>query len=453
MAIKYLTNIDLSQNELLRARIENYSGNPQSDSIPGAEGQLIWSSTSDNLFVHNGTSWEPVDTLFSISSEAGVGSAIIRLTGTDGFTDDITIKGDDVISVSRAGSSLINITHGTNDGQLHVPATGIINSGKYLKAGATAGDISWDEINLGTDTTGNYVAGLSAGTGVNITNGSGEATIPIISIGQPVAATDTVTFAGATIGAIVVGTTDDNKITTTSGNLTLGSADSNVYVENNLLVQGNLTVNGTVTTINTETLNLSDNIIVLNSDEAGVPTQNAGFEIERGTSTNTLLIWNESSDRWTFTNDGTIYHNIAIPTEYTYYAGNGIALTDKTFSVLAGDGLVQEADGLAHADTSTLTGVQGSQGIANITVDGFGHITGVTTATYMRRFAATLNTSATEYIVTHNLGSQDVQIVLREVAAPYSQVYTDIEYTTINTATIKFNTAPPAGTYRVIVIG
>jgi hypothetical protein len=37
---------------------------------------------------------------------------------------------------------------------------------------------------------------------------------------------------------------------------------------------------------------------------------------------------------------------------------------------------------IQHTDTSTLSGAQGSAGIASITVDGYGHITAVTTATY-----------------------------------------------------------------------
>ena len=36
-----------------------------------------------------------------------------------------------------------NYTHPTGDGNLHVPATGTTNNGKVLKAGATAGSISW----------------------------------------------------------------------------------------------------------------------------------------------------------------------------------------------------------------------------------------------------------------------------------------------------------------------
>ena len=50
------------------------------------------------------------------------------------------------------------------------------------------------------------------------------------------------------------------------------------------------------------------NIITLNSNETGTPSQNGGIEIERGTSTNVTLRWNETNDVWEFTNDGTNYH-------------------------------------------------------------------------------------------------------------------------------------------------
>ena len=62
---------------------------------------------------------------------------------------------------------------------------------------------------------------------------------------------------------------------------------------------GNLTVNGTTTTVNSNTVNIGDNIIVLNSDETGTPSQNAGFEVERGTEDNVSFLWNETDDRWT----------------------------------------------------------------------------------------------------------------------------------------------------------
>jgi len=125
-----------------------------------------------------------------------------------------------------------------------------------------------------------------------------------------VGTSDSPTFAGATLDAVQVGITAAGEIDTTSGNLTIDSAGGTVTVDDNLTVTGNLTVSGTTTTVNTETVTINDNIIVLNNNSASEPTENAGIEVERGDVTNVALRWNESSDRWELTNDGTTYANI-----------------------------------------------------------------------------------------------------------------------------------------------
>ena len=73
------------------------------------------------------------------------------------------------------------------------------------------------------------------------------------------------------------------------------------------LTCSNLTVTGTTTEINTVQLTVNDNTIVLNNDVSTTPTENAGIEVERGLSSNVRLRWNEATDRWTFTNDGSNY--------------------------------------------------------------------------------------------------------------------------------------------------
>lgn len=78
----------------------------------------------------------------------------------------------------------------------------------------------------------------------------------------------------------------------------------------NLVVGGNFTVNGNSTILNTETLTVEDNIIVLNSGATGAPSLNAGIEVERGSSTNVLLRWNESTDKWQVSENGTDYYDI-----------------------------------------------------------------------------------------------------------------------------------------------
>jgi hypothetical protein len=81
----------------------------------------------------------------------------------------------------------------------------------------------------------------------------------------------------------------------TSGAQTLGGDKT---FANNVIVDGNLTVNGTTTTVNTQTVEVADNIILVNSDVTGTPTEDGGLEIERGTETNAQIIWDESEDKF-----------------------------------------------------------------------------------------------------------------------------------------------------------
>ena len=112
--------------------------------------------------------------------------------------------------------------------------------------------ISSGELNIDS---ANVKGMFSGGTGVTYNNG-------VISIGQPVATTSDVTF-------------------------------------NDVIISGDLTVSGTQTTVNTETLLLADNVIVVNSNATGSPTENGGIEVERGDATNKTFIWNETDDKWT----------------------------------------------------------------------------------------------------------------------------------------------------------
>jgi hypothetical protein len=64
-----------------------------------------------------------------------------------------------------------------------------------------------DATALGTDTTGDYVASLVAGTGVTLANNSGETATPTVAIGQAVGASDTPTFGSVTISSSVANAT------------------------------------------------------------------------------------------------------------------------------------------------------------------------------------------------------------------------------------------------------
>ena len=137
-----------------------------------------------------------------------------------------------------------------------------------------------NSVDLGTHTTGNYVASLVGGTGVTV-GAAGESATPTITIGQDVSTSADVTFNDVTVDG-----------TLTSDDITAAT----MTASGNVVVQGNLTVNGTTTTVNSNTVDIGDSILLLNSDETGAASQNGGFEIERGTDENVRFVWDETND-------------------------------------------------------------------------------------------------------------------------------------------------------------
>ncbi len=130
--------------------------------------------------------------------------------------------------------------------------------------------ISANSVELGTDTTGNYVATIT-GTDNEIT----------------------VSGSGSESAAVTIGLPDDVSIT------------------NNLNVGGNLNVTGTINAVNTTQINIEDNKVNLNSNATGTPVVDAGIRVERGDSADVELLWKENVDQWQLTNDGTNYHAIS----------------------------------------------------------------------------------------------------------------------------------------------
>ena len=103
------------------------------------------------------------------------------------------------------------------------------------------------------------------------------------------------------------------KVAANSNNYITGRVVSYNPATGDLVVTGNLTTSGTRTYANTTNVQLGDNIITLNAEiPSGLaPTENAGFEVNRGSSANVSLLWNETNDNWTATNDGSYFYVLA----------------------------------------------------------------------------------------------------------------------------------------------
>jgi len=307
MARKFLTPIDLNKLELQNAAIQNLATDPESP----VAGQLYYNTAINKLKVYNGSSWVEVG-----NSQEQIEDFIAGLiVAGDGINEDysdesgtLTISNTGVLSLTGT-SNEVTVSASAGNITISLPDTvaadisGTAASATYAVTAGTANAVAADSVALGTDTTGDYVADVTAGTGISVT-GTGE--------GASVEVTNT----GVTS---LSGTTNEVNVSASAGAVTIGLPDD-VTIAGDLTVTGDLTISGSATYVNTEIIELDDNTIVLNAN-ATTATENAGIEVERGTvETNVSLLWNESNDNWTLTNDGTNYH--AITRKYSEDVGD-----------------------------------------------------------------------------------------------------------------------------------
>jgi len=128
----------------------------------------------------------------------------------------------------------------------------------------------------------------------------------------------------------------------------------------NVIIQGDLTVSGTTTTVNTTELNIGDSLITLNSDldSSTAPSENSGIEINRGSSSDAALIWNESADKWQISSDSSTYNDISIVDTVS-------DLSDTSISSLANDQVLKYNSTTAKWENQAEGGSIDGTGVAN----------------------------------------------------------------------------------------
>jgi len=139
----------------------------------------------------------------SVSTSSGISGGA---TGSEGATISLALDINGLTAeTAPADADTIAIYDSSVSANRKVALS---NLAPYILGEAT-GDVTFangvasiaaNSVELGTDTTGNYVASISAGTGVSLTNaGAGEGTTHEISIGQAIGTTATPSFAALTL--------------------------------------------------------------------------------------------------------------------------------------------------------------------------------------------------------------------------------------------------------------
>ena len=252
--------------------------------------------------------WDATDNqwhLKRIVDNGGVEDAITPyILDNTNFSDIISGGTQQGITVTYQNESTLDF----NVDDFTITLTGdVTGSGTVTNLGnvSIATTVEPNMVALGTDTTGVYVATVNLdpsnpGISFSATAGTGGESTAISAM--KVDSTVIRTTGAQSMAGVK---TFSDKPVMSSG--FTSNADSRVEgvltVTSDLVLGGNLTISGTTTTVNTETVTIADNIIVLNSNAAATPTENAGFEVERGNESNTSILWNETDDVWQI-NDG-----------------------------------------------------------------------------------------------------------------------------------------------------
>ena len=235
---KYLVNLDLNQNQLVKARIENLASAPGSP----VTGQMYYNTSLNTLNFYNGSAW--------INLAEGDIESVVAGTGLSGggLQGDVTLNIADTSVTANSYGSATAIPTYTVDAQ----------------------------------------GRLTAAADVNIA-------IPNTQI------TDFQEAVEDVAGALISGTANEVSVTYTdgSGTLVVGLPDD-VTIGQHLTVTGNLTVNGTTTEVNSTTLTVDDKNIELGTVAVPSDATADGGGITLKGATDKTILWENDSDSWDF---------------------------------------------------------------------------------------------------------------------------------------------------------
>jgi len=155
-------------------------------------------------------------TNITLSNNSGEGA-----TPTIGLTNNaITIAGTSTSLGGTITAAQIGNAIGAISGSSQVFSN---VSGDITIDSSGVATIANNSVLLGTDTVGSYVASLVAGTGITLTNNSGESATPTIAIAQAISTTSNVQFGSLGIGMAASGTT--GRIDATNDIVAFSSSD------------------------------------------------------------------------------------------------------------------------------------------------------------------------------------------------------------------------------------
>jgi len=231
-----------------------------------------------------------------------------------------------------------------------------------------------------------------------------------------------------------------------------GAANENIVIGadsgDTIVITGNLQVSGTTTTVNSETVNIADHNIVLDSNNTtSGPVDGAGITIEGGTGDDVGLKWIAANTQFNLFNGTGLADFEAWNTKVKTLTIAGTTLTSTANELNKLDGYTGSVTELNYLDTLHATGVTSTE---------FDYLDGVTSniqtqldAKANKGHAANVG-GATSVTINHNLGTRDVNVQLYDNST-YETVYAEVIRLDTDNVRFIFRTAPAAAAYRCVI--
>jgi|APLak6261692095_1056202.scaffolds.fasta_scaffold01139_6 hypothetical protein len=227
----------------------------------------------------------------------------------------------------------------------------------------------------------------------------------------------------------------------------LNAAVANVAWKDNVRVasQVDVTIASPGATIDGITMSINDRVLV---------------KAQTTVAENGIYIWNGAATPLTRAADAAAFADLESAVT-TVDEGTDAGVTYRQTQV---NGTIDTNDVIwTDFGTASPSASESTPGIAEIATqtetdtgtDDARFVTPLKLATYAgraKRYSTTIgDASATSIAVTHNLGTDDVQVYIREVGGSKRQVIAEVQHTGTNSVTVLFDAAPALNSMRVTV--
>ena len=434
MAQKFLTNLDLNQNQLVNATFEKLGTDPSSGNF---EGRLIYNTTTDTIKVYTGSAFKSLP--HTIVSGGGAGIAEALTVSESNGTITLTLAVADTDSAGLLPAAMW---------QMLTDATSDATASKLVKRDASGNAKVATPTDAAHIATKGYVD--SARQGLDVKASVRVATTDPINLATDLEAGDVIDGVTLVAGDRVLvknqSTASENGIyVAVASGAASRSSDANGTADT-----GELT-SGTFTFVEAGTVNFDSGFVVSTDGTITVGTtgitwtqfSGAGsFEAGDGLSkSGTQVNVNVTADRTAITADA-----IDISANYV---GQSSITTLGTITTGVWNGTdVAVADG----GTGASTAADARTNLGIITTAGAVTTSTSTLARIAKQACAASAAGVSSTTVTHNFGTTDVSVQIYEESTG-ATVIGDTVRTNSNTVTVTMYGTITAGDYIIIVQG